>query len=41
MTFHKDFLSFNCCSLINFKSYRVTKISIYEFTKIYYARIAN
>ena len=27
MTFHKDFLSFNCCSLINFKSYRVTKIS--------------
>ncbi len=31
MTFHKDFLSFNCCSLTNYKSYRVTQI---DFTKL-------
>ena len=41
MTFHKDFLSFNCCSLTNFNKLQSNLNCIYEITKIYYARRAN
>lgn len=33
MTFHKDFLSFNCCSLTNFISYRVIIITYAKLQK--------